>query len=101
LRKPITHGAAPAILLRNPHSEVHEYADVPGFCKSATTDEISKHGYVLTPGRYVGAEELEDEGEPFNEKMTRLVSELNAQFAQSAELEQAIKANLAGLGYGR
>ena len=52
---------------------------------------------MLTPGRYVGAEEVEDEGEPFDEKMTRLVAELNAQFAESAKLEQAIKANLAGL----
>jgi type I restriction enzyme M protein len=55
---------------------------------------------VLTPGRYVGAEEIEDQGEPFEEKMTRLVDELNAQFAESAKLEQAIKANLAGIGYG-
>src|SRR6266403_846260 len=54
--------------LRNPHSEVREYVDVPGFCKSATTDEIAQHGYVLTPGRYVGAKEIEDEGEPFDEK---------------------------------
>jgi type I restriction enzyme M protein len=76
------------------------YRDVPGFCKSATNDEIAQHGYVLTPGRYVGAEELEDEGEPFDEKMTRLVNDLNAQFAESAKLEHSIKANLAGLGYG-
>jgi type I restriction enzyme M protein len=86
--------------LRNPHSEVHEYADVPGFSKSATTDEIAQRGYILTPGRYVGAEEVEDEGEPFGEKMTRLVNELNAQFAELAKLEHAIKVNLAGLGYG-
>jgi type I restriction enzyme M protein len=86
--------------LRNPHSEVREYADVPGFCKSAPTDEVEQHGYVLTPGRYVGAEEVEDEGEPFEEKMTRLVNELNAQFAESSKLEHAIKTNLAGLGYG-
>jgi type I restriction enzyme M protein len=85
--------------VRNPHSEVREYADVPGFCRSATTDEIAQHGYVLSPGRYVGAKELENEAEPFEEKMTRLVSELNAQFADSAALQQAIKANLAGLGY--
>ena len=78
--------------------EVREYADVPGFCKSATTDEIAQHGYVLTPGRYVGAEEVEDEGEPFEEKMTRLVNELNAQFAESAKLEHAIKANLSRFG---
>ena len=85
--------------LRNPHSEIRDYSDVPGFCKSATTDDIAQHGYVLTPGRYVGAEEAEDEGEPFEEKMTRLVNELNVQFADSARLEQAIRANLTGLGY--
>lgn len=76
------------------------YDDTPGFCKSATTTEIATHGHVLTPGRYVGAEEIEDDGEPFEEKMTRLIAELHAQFAESAKLEQAIKANLTGLGYG-
>ena len=55
---------------------------LPGFCKSATTDEIAQHGYVLTPGRYVGAEQVEDEGELFEEKMTRLVNELNIQFSE-------------------
>jgi len=77
-----------------------EYSDVPGFCKSATTAEIASHGHVLTPGRYVGAEEVEDDGDPFEEKMPRLVAELNAQFAESAKLEQQIKANLKGLGLG-
>jgi type I restriction enzyme M protein len=72
---------------------------VPGFCKSATTAEIAEHGYVLTPGRYVGAEEVVDEGEPFEEKMPRLIAELHAQFEESAKLEQAIKVNLRGLGY--
>ncbi len=76
------------------------YSDVPGFCKSATTAEIAAHGHVLTPGRYVGAEEVEDDGEPFEEKMARLVAELNGQFAESARLEKAIRANLRGLGYG-
>ena len=76
------------------------YEDVPGFCKSATTAEIAAHGHVLTPGRYVGAEEVEDDGEPFEEKMPRLVAELESQFAESAKLEQAIQANLRGLGYG-
>jgi type I restriction enzyme M protein len=80
--------------------ELQTYADVPGFCKSATTAEIAAHGHVLTPGRYVGAEEVEDDGDPFEEKMPRLVAELHAQFAESAKLEQAIKANLRGLGYG-
>jgi type I restriction enzyme M protein len=76
------------------------YSDVPGFCKSATTAEIAAHGHVLTPGRYVGAEEVEEDGEPFEEKMKRLVAELSGQFAESAKLEKAIKANLKGLGYG-
>ncbi len=79
---------------------VSPYADIAGFCKSATTAEIAAHGHVLTPGRYVGAEEVEDDGDPFEEKMPRLVAELHAQFAESAKLEQAIKANLRGLGYG-
>jgi type I restriction enzyme M protein len=77
-----------------------DFADAPGFCKSATKDDIAGHGYVLTPGRYVGAEEVEDDGEPFEEKMARLVAELNVQFAESARLEQAIQENLKGLGYG-
>ena len=77
-----------------------KYQDVPGFCKSATTAEIAAHSHVLTPGRYVGAEEIEDDGDPFEEKMPRLVAELHAQFAESANLEKVIKANLKGLGYG-
>jgi len=75
------------------------YADIAGFCKSATTDEIAAHGHVLTRGRYVGAEEIEDDGEPFEEKMKRLVGDLQAQFAESAGLEKTIKKNLKGLGY--
>ena len=76
-----------------------EYTDIPGFCKSATTEEIATHGHVLTPGRYVGAEEIEDDGEPFEEKMARLVAELGEQFDVSAKLEEAIEKNLKGLGY--
>ncbi len=70
---------------------------MPGFCKSATTAEIAAHGYVLTPGRYVGAEEVEDDGDPFDEKMPRLIAELEVQFAESSKLEKQIRANLAGL----
>jgi type I restriction enzyme M protein len=76
------------------------YEDSAGFCKSATLDEIRSHGHVLTPGRYVGAEEVEDDGEPFEQKMKRLVGDLNEHFAASERLEAAIKANLRGLGYG-
>ncbi|MEX0585339.1 MAG: SAM-dependent methyltransferase, partial [Pirellulales bacterium] len=76
------------------------YQDLAGFCKSATLSEIAGHGHVLTPGRYVGAEEVADDGEPFEDKMARLVAELNGQFAESAKLEAAIRANMKGLGYG-
>ena len=74
-------------------ASLREYSDIPGFCKSATTAEIAAHGHVLTPGRYVGAEEVEDDGHPFEEKMPRLVAELEAQFKESAKLEAAIHAN--------
>jgi len=75
------------------------YEDVPGFCKSASTADIAARGHVLTPGRYVGAEEVEDDGEPFEEKMPRLVAELESQFAESAKLEAAIRANLKNMGF--
>jgi len=77
-----------------------KYADVAGFCKSATIDEIRGHGHVLTPGRYVGAAEVEEDDEPFEEKMKRLTGQLEEQFAEGARLEKAIRENLKGLGYG-
>ena len=73
---------------------------MPGFCKSATLDDIKKHGYVLTPGRYVGAAKDEDDGEPFDEKMQRLTAQLQKRFAESDQIEARIKANLEALGYG-
>jgi type I restriction enzyme M protein len=76
------------------------YADIPGFCKSATLDDIRKHGHVLTPGRYVGAEAQEDDGEPFDLKMKRLAAQLREQQAEAAKLDAAIVANLKELGYG-
>jgi type I restriction enzyme M protein len=76
-----------------------EYADVPGFCKSATLDDIRKHGHVLTPGRYVGAEAAEDDGEPFDDKMKRLVATLREQQAEAAKLDAAIADNLRALGF--
>jgi type I restriction enzyme M protein len=84
---------------RSGEGESMHYQDVAGFCKSATTQEIAGHGFVLTPGRYVGAEQVDDDGEPFDEKMPRLIAELEAQFAESAKLEAQIRANLKGLGY--
>jgi type I restriction enzyme M protein len=76
------------------------YADTPGFCKSATLDDIRKHGHVLTPGRYVGAEAVEDDGEAFDEKMKRLTAMLREQQAEAAKLDAAIAANLKEIGYG-
>ena len=77
-----------------------QYEDIPGFCKKSSLEEVRTHGHVLTPGRYVGAEEVEDDGEPFDEKMKRLTVQLNEQFAESVRLEQTIKNNLRILGYG-
>ena len=76
------------------------YEDVPGFCYSASLDDIRKHEHVLTPGRYVGAEEQAEDDEVFADKMTRLTAQLAEQFVESAKLEGEIKKNLAGLGYG-
>jgi type I restriction enzyme M protein len=73
------------------------YEDVAGFCKSATLEEIEKHGHVLTPGRYVGAEAEEDDGIPFEEKFAELRATLAAQFKEGQELEARIEAALAGV----
>lgn len=70
------------------------YEDLPGFCKSVNLDEIAKHDFVLTPGRYVGAEEAEEDGEPFEVKMKRLTSKLEEQFAEGTRLEASIRENL-------
>ena len=76
------------------------YEDVPGFCKSAPLDEVRRHGHVLTPGRYVGAEPPPDDGEPFDAKMRRLAAEWRAQQAEAARLDAAIEENLKRLGFG-
>ena len=77
-----------------------KYADVPGFCKAATLDDIRQHGHILTPGRYVGAAAVEEDGEPFEEKMTRLTAELREQTARAKKLDKLIWANLREVGYG-
>jgi len=77
-----------------------EYADIASFCKSAPLDEVRKHGHVLTPGRYVGAEALEIDAEPFAEKMKRLAATLRQQQAEAAKQDAAIALNLKELGYG-
>ena len=75
------------------------YQDEPGFCKSERLEEISTHGCVLTPGRYVGAADVEEESEPFGQKMKRLTATLEEQFAESTTLEKAIRRHLAALDF--
>lgn len=75
------------------------YEDIQGFCKVASIDEIREHDFILTPGRYVGIEEVEDDGEPFEEKMERLTTTLAMQFEKSRELEEEIRRQLGGIGY--
>ena len=76
-----------------------EYGNVAGFCSSSKLETIEKHGFVLTPGRYVGAEEAEDDGEPFADKMVQLTQKLDCQFKESQRLERLIRSKLKGLGY--
>ena len=78
-----------------------KYADVPGFCNAAKLDDIRKHGHVLTPGRYIGAEAAEEDAEPFEEKMKRLTATLREQTKQASKLDATIAANLRELGYGK
>ena len=77
-----------------------EYEDTPGFCKSTKLDEIGSHGYVLTPGRFVGTKVNEEDGEPFEEKMERLSAEWREQQAEATKLDTAIATNLERLGFG-
>ncbi|MCK9201294.1 MAG: type I restriction-modification system subunit M [Gallionella sp.] len=96
-----TQTVRPELVEGSPQSGgiVEGYEDIPGFCKSANLNDIRKHDYVLTPGRYVGAAEQEQDGEPFEEKMARLTAQLNEQFSESAKLEAAIRENLSKLGF--
>ena len=80
-------------------ASITEYQDVPGFCRSVPLAEIAQHGHVLTPGRYVGAEEVEDDDEAFAEKMQKLTEKLGEQMAKGAELDAVIREKLGGLGY--
>ena len=75
------------------------YEDIPGYCRSVKLAEIAEHGFVLTPGRYVGAEAVEDDDEAFEEKMQALTQRLAAQMAKGAELDALIRQKLGGIGY--
>ncbi|MBD9604003.1 SAM-dependent DNA methyltransferase [Pseudomonas sp. PDM10] len=79
--------------------EIAEFADIPGFCRSVSLAEIAEHGHVLTPGRYVGAEAVEDDDEAFADKMQNLTALLGEQMAKGAELDQLIRQKLKGFGY--
>lgn len=81
-------------------TEGRAYSDIAGFCYGASADEIAAHGYVLTPGRYVGAELIDDDEEPFEDKFARLQSELDSLFQASRETENDVRENLARLGNG-
>jgi type I restriction enzyme M protein len=76
-----------------------DYENQPGFCKAATIEEVRANNYVLMPGRYVGSEEAEDDGVPFEEKMSALTTQLAKQFVRGNELQQRIRENLKGIGY--
>jgi type I restriction enzyme M protein len=80
---------------------LQEYRDIPGYCKSATLEDMRKHDFVLTPGRYVGAAALEDDGIPFETKMTEMSQTLYGQMEESLRLDEVIRKNLEGLGYGQ
>jgi len=77
-----------------------EYEDIAGFCKAARLDEIREYDHILTPGRYVGAEAREEDGEPFAEKMKRLTEQLREQLAEGSKLDGEIEAGLEKLGFG-
>jgi len=76
-----------------------KYEDIKGFCKSISFEEIKKYGFILTPGRYVGIEDMEEDDEAFEKKMNRLISELSQQMKESRKLDEEIKKNLKSIGY--
>lgn len=81
------------------HEDMEKYEDIKGFCKAAKLEEVEAHEYMLTPGRYVGIEDVEEDSEPFEDKMVRLTSELAEQFAKSRKLEDEIRKRLGGIGF--
>jgi len=102
IQSPLTKSKDKTDLLKSgDHSgaATDSYTDIPGFCKSVKIDEMREHEYILTPGRYVGIEEKEDDGEPFELKMQRLTEELAEQFVKSEHLEKRIRDNLKGIGF--
>jgi type I restriction enzyme M protein len=95
-----TSGVSPLPLGEGRGEGAAVYRDIPGFCRSATLEEIRQKGYVLTPGRYVGAPEQQEQDEPFEAKTSRLFVRLEEQQPKAAKLVAALIANLKELGYG-
>jgi type I restriction enzyme M protein len=83
--------------IENKKSQIEDYTDIPGFCKSVPLPEIQSLGYVLTPGRYVGATELAEDDEPYEQKMDRLLKELEIEFEESRQLQKIIKEKMSKL----
>ncbi len=98
-RARVAQGTTAGMPVATTGDEIAEYQDIPGFCRSVKLAEIAEHGHVLTPGRYVGAEEVEDDDEAFADKMHKLTEKLAEQMARGAELDQLIRQKLGGLGY--
>jgi type I restriction enzyme M protein len=92
-------GDTPSPLWGEGRGEGNVYADTPGYCRSVALSEIAEHGHVLTPGRYVGAEAVEDDDEAFADKMQALTEQLGEQMAKGVELDALIRHKLGGLGY--
>ena len=92
-------GNTPMVKIKYCYQNNENYQDVPGLCKVVTIDEIKENNYVLTPGRYVGVEEEEDDGIPFEDKMKTLTEELAMQIKKSNELDEEIKRVLEDIGY--
>ena len=84
---------------RSPERFATDYKDVPGFCKSANIQEVRKNNYILTPGRYIDFKAVEDDGVAFEEKMKTLTSTFAEQMRKANELDEAIKTNLAKIGF--
>ncbi len=96
---PLARRARPGLVERERARRVDVHP-TPGFAKPATIEEIAKHGHVLTPGRYVGAEEVEDDAEPFAEKYPRMVAELEECFAEGEHLTALVRSNLGRIADG-
>jgi type I restriction enzyme M protein len=100
LTEPVIDRIAATVAAWRGEAGSSDYQDTAGYCRSVPLAEIAQHGHVLTPGRYVGAEAVEDDDEAFADKMQKLTEQLGEQMAKGAELDALIRQKLGGLGYG-